>query len=212
MTAEQELTELLSTYGLEADSDCEKMFLSFLSILEKWNRRINLVSSTSWRILGPLFEEGLWASQFYPQKPTYHLDIGSGAGFPALPLRIMNPRMQLQMVESRTRRAVFLESAAAALGLTETSVSCRTLQELLRDNSVPGGWDHVSWKAVRIDRECLRLLVERATAHTSFWVFHGEGLPIEGGSADLPLRLTSRHKAPCKSSWYLSIFKSLSAK
>ncbi len=212
MTVEQELTRLLATYAVETGLDCKKTLLSFLNLLEKWNRRVNLVSSTSWSILGPLFEEGLWASRFYPQKPTYHLDIGSGAGFPALPLRILNPLMQLQMVESRTKRAVFLETAVTALGLTEVRVSCHTLQELLCDTSVPGGWDHVSWKAVRIDRKCLELLIKRTAARTSFWVFHGEELPIEGGDSDLPLRLTSRHKAPCKSSWYLSIFKNLSAK
>jgi 16S rRNA (guanine527-N7)-methyltransferase len=89
----EELNRLLDEFGIPAGSDSGLKLRTFLKLLEKWNARINLTSSTDWNVLEPLFAEGLWASGFYPAGFVQHLDIGSGAGFPGLPMRIMAPQM-----------------------------------------------------------------------------------------------------------------------
>lgn len=207
MRAGIELERLLSRYGYEAESECARKFRIYLDLLEKWNRRINLVSSTSWKILGPLLEEGLWASRFYPEGAVRHLDIGSGAGFPALPMRLVKRDMQLRLIESREKRAVFLETAADTLGLAGTRVSNRTVEAYLESEGSEGGWECVSWKAIRLEGRTISSLVKKATRGASFWMFHGEQLPVEEGELDSSLRLVSRETMPGKPSWHLSIFE-----
>ncbi len=206
MTCARELAQLLSTHGIEPESECGARFFSYLRLLEKWNRRVNLVSCTSWAILGPLFEEAILAGEIYPKRALWHLDIGSGAGFPALPMRLLNPSMQLRMVESRSKRGIFLETACAELGLLQTSVSNCTLEKYLRTEGKDGGWDCISWKAIILTQKDFDALAEKAKEGTLFWVFHGKELPVEGGEWNPALRLNRREAIPGKPAWFLSIF------
>ncbi len=201
-----DLERLLFEYGISAGSACAQRFRVYFDLLQKWNRRINLVGSTSWRVVGPLFEESLWASRFYPKHQVRHLDIGSGAGFPALPLRMVNDNMRLELVDARSKRTAFLETAVDALGLMGTRVFNCTLDNLLGDEGASGKWDCHSWKAVRLGRRSLSLLVRRAEAGAQFWMFHGIELPVEGGTPDPDLQLLRREDTPGKPSWHLSIF------
>ncbi len=207
MTAGSELERLLSRYGIVAESECAHRFRVYLDLLQKWNRRINLVSSTTWETLGPLFEEGLWASRFYPQGAVRHLDVGSGAGFPAVPIRLLNDGMSLRMVESRAKRAVFLETAVESLGMATTRVLNCTLETFLNKEGASGGWDCVSWKAIRLDGKSFSSLVTKADSGATFWVFHGEHLPVEGCEPHTLLRRLRFDSVPGKPSWHLSIFE-----
>ena len=204
MSNERQLRRLLSQYGISAE--CGRGFLTYLGLLEKWNNRINLVSSTSWDIVGPLFEEGIWAGQFYPRGVVRHLDIGSGAGFPALSLCLLNSDMHLRMVESHTKRAVFLETACEALFLKRASVFHGTLETLLKSSSEGDVWDCVSWKAVRLRRKDFTMLARRAATGTAFWIFQGVDVPVEGGIAESSLKLECTREVPNKPAWQLSIY------
>ncbi len=207
MTDGAHLERLLLDYEISPDSACAHKFRVYFDLLQKWNRRVNLVSSTSWSIVGPLIEESLWASRFYPKHPLLHLDIGSGAGFPALPMRIVNGNMRLDMIESRSKRAAFLETAVDSLGLAETKVFNCTLEDHLRDGGIMKRWGCVSWKAIRLKHESLSFLVKGAEAGAQFWLFHGIDLPIEGGKPDPLLSLIRKEDLPHKPSWHLSIFE-----
>ena len=123
MDAADSLKRLLVRTGIGAESESGSKMLCYLRLLEKWNSRINLTASTEWSALGPLFEEGIWAARFYAgRRAAFHLDIGSGAGFPGVLLRILTPRMQLDMVESRSKRAAFLDSVIQEIGLSESRI------------------------------------------------------------------------------------------
>jgi 16S rRNA (guanine527-N7)-methyltransferase len=207
LTCQRELIDLLTRYGVSPASVAGDRFLKYLSLLEKWGRRFNLVGSLSWENLGPLFEEGLWAGEKYPKTVMAHLDIGSGAGFPALPIRIVNPAMLLRMVESRTKRAVFLETACHTLGLDGVLVNNSTLRAFLQKEAAHASWDCVSWKALRLRRGDFAALVKGAKMGASFWVFHGEELPVEGGRLEPAVRFCSRDAAPMKPGWHLSVYR-----
>jgi 16S rRNA (guanine527-N7)-methyltransferase len=137
-----------------------------------------------------------------------HLDIGSGAGFPALVLRLMRPEMSLEMVESRTKRAVFLETVIRELKLGGCAVSARRLGAFLETCGGPGEWGCVSWKGLRIGGRELRALLEASEPGTLFWVFHGERIPV--GDPELTgrtLRLRQTEVFPAKPAWRLSIYE-----
>jgi len=203
-----QLRMLLADYGVPPGSAGGMGFLAHLELLTRWQPRVNLVGSLSWSNLGPLYEEALWAARLYPTSPTLHLDAGSGAGFPALLLRLLLPRMSLDLVESRARRAAFLEHVSGVLGLSQVRVHNRRLDELLRDRPPARPWDCVSWKAVRLSRTDITLALDASAAEARFWMFHGARLPLEHAEDAIErLELALEKPHPSKSGWRFSIFQ-----
>jgi 16S rRNA (guanine527-N7)-methyltransferase len=92
-------------------------FQLYLTLLEKWQRRINLVSDSTladaWQ--RHILDSGQLAA-YYPPYTRQILDVGSGAGFPGLVLAIMGD-VTVDLVESDQRKAVFLSTVIRELGL-----------------------------------------------------------------------------------------------
>ena len=111
MTADQ-VRELLNVSRETIDK-----FELYLTLLEKWQRRINLVSNSTladaWQ--RHILDSGQLAA-YYPPQPLQILDVGSGAGFPGLVLAIMGG-VTVDLVESNQRKAVFLSTVIRELGL-----------------------------------------------------------------------------------------------
>lgn len=211
MNSAQLLRRALIDTGIPGGSETVEQMVAFLSLLQKWSARVNLTGSLEWEIVGPLFEEAIWASEFYPDERTTHLDIGTGAGFPVIPLKIMKPHMQAELVESRFKRAVFLETVVRELGLTVTSVHNQRAEEYL---AAPGGmgWDCVSWKGIKLTDEILLQLLARTDDRTQFWMFHGNELAVETPIvAERKLSLVERKSFPGKRQWFLSIYQKRSS-
>jgi 16S rRNA (guanine527-N7)-methyltransferase len=179
---------------------------AFLALLRKWNERINLTGSTEWESIRPFFDEAAWAAQFYPPASITHLDVGSGAGFPAIPLRILIPRLHLDLIETRGKRSAFLETVIAELGLSETRVFNARLEQFLC--SSPSSWDCVSWKAVKLSARDVATLVSRAAPGTRFWAFHGRTAPAEDpGLFESALALEWCRACPAHKGWSLSQYR-----
>lgn len=202
MDAARRLRDLLCKSGSGDASDSAGLFLRYRELLEKWNARVNLTGSTSWEALEPLFAEAIWAASLYPGGASRHLDIGSGAGFPALAMRILLPAMRLTLIEPRGKKAAFLETAAFELGLKEVRVCNCTLGEFLEDGD-SADWDIVSWKALKIAGKELQALESAASGGTRFWVFHGETLPFD----DSRFTRERREVCPARAASFLSIFR-----
>ena len=122
----------LETLGLADRPDLVRGLVTYRSEIEAWNERLGLVSLKSpddlvvkhlldslapWNILES-FGAGSLA------------DLGSGAGFPGIPLALTFPRMRTVLVERMERRAGFLEATLVALGRTDVSVLQRTFEEV----------------------------------------------------------------------------------
>lgn len=200
------LQRLLFHAGIPPESNAARQMSLFLALLEKWNARMNLTASTQWEALGPLFEEAVWAAGCYAQAAANHLDIGSGAGFPALPLRILVPRMRLDMVESRAKRCLFLEAVVHDLGLENVEINNDRLDAFL--DAREGSWDCISWKAVKLRSRDIAALAARATERTRFWMFHGREPAAENPKIlESMLQLERREHCPAKAGWYLSVYR-----
>ncbi len=200
------LGELLARYGYGHESAAAGRLAAYLGLLEKWNARVNLTAATGWPAIGWLFEEALWASRWYPQTAVSHVDIGSGAGFPAVPLKILRPAMRLRLIESRAKRAAFLETVAAELNLAGVEVCGCRVEDYLRTVDLPP-LDIVSWKGIKLSAEALKLLAERSRPITRFWLFHGNELPLTDSTvAHRLLRLLRRETFSGHPERRLSIF------
>lgn len=199
---------VLPSMDIDSRSPAGEKILRYVEIMAKWNRRVNLVSSTRAEVLIPLVQEAIWAARRYPSGPKVHLDIGSGAGFPAIPLAVLRPDVEITMVESREKKAAFLQTAVYELGLTNARVANERLQDTLRRSSAPSVWECVSWKAVVVSSRDFRRLLEIAGKDVLFWLFHGKELPFEEPEivAGL-LELIRRHECPFHPGWFLSEFR-----
>ncbi|MBN1570003.1 MAG: class I SAM-dependent methyltransferase [Acidobacteria bacterium] len=204
------LKRLINEFGIAPQSDAAVQLLSYLSLLEKWNTRINLTSTTDWTGIGPLFREAFLASSFYPDTSAAHLDIGSGAGFPAIPIRILKPKIRLEMVESRGKRSVFLETAIETLRLEGAYVHNLRLDAFLRDCDRDKSWDCISWKAIRLAGNDLEMLREHANMQTRLWMFHGRDPAVEDKAIfESIFKLVRRKKLHSGKEWFLSIYRPL---
>lgn len=106
---------------------------TYLALLLKWNRSINLTAiSDPEEIITRHFGESLFAARllFAPDSRERAVDVGSGAGFPGLPLKIWSPGLELSLVESNQKKAVFLKEVVRALDLTGVTVLTGRAEEL----------------------------------------------------------------------------------
>jgi len=207
MGSQDGLMQLLTESGIAGESNSAHRLLEYYALLEKWNSRINLTASTEWLDIKPLFLEGIWASQLYPPDALFHLDIGTGAGFPAVILGILVPRIHLEMVESRVKKGVFLETVVQALRMNQARVHQNRLDAFLRhggDNTV---WDCITWKGLKLRAKDLLRLRARTHPRTEFWMFHG-GKPAmeEPEMIEANLRLLRNERFPFRNQWNLSIY------
>ena len=128
---------------------------AFLSLLSAWNARMNLTAlhdrddAVDRLILEPV------AAAKLLEGATSLLDVGSGGGSPAIPLKIQLPHASLCMVESKIRKGAFLREAIRRLELSDARVEGRRFEELLTDVAVHECCDVVSIRAVRIQASTL---------------------------------------------------------
>jgi 16S rRNA (guanine(527)-N(7))-methyltransferase RsmG len=203
----KELKALINEFGISADSQSAFQIEKYRSLLEKWNARINLTAATEWRAVEPLFREGIWASKIYPAGTVSHLDIGTGAGFPAIILKILNPHMRLEMVESRAKKGAFLETVVHELGLSNTLVHVNRLDTFLQNIFGIKFWDCITWKGLKLNRPDLDKLIKHAHSDTQFWMFHGKETATENPEMmENLLQNRWREKMPAMKEWYLSIY------
>jgi 16S rRNA (guanine527-N7)-methyltransferase len=128
----------------------------YLTLLGRWNARINL---TSLKVDHPnddavdrLIVEPVVAAAHVGFEPATALDVGSGGGSPALPLKIMRSGLRYVLVESKVRKSAFLREVIRELGLTDVEVENRRFEELLSRVDLHESIDLITMRAVRLDR------------------------------------------------------------
>ena len=144
--------------GVHVDAAVLAGLERYLELLSRWNARINLtalpVQLPTDAALDKLLVEPLVAAPFYPAQSGTWIDLGSGGGSPALPLRLACRHGELTLVESRERKCAFLREAVRVIGLEQTTVTNARFDDLQSTSPV----DVVTVRAVRIDAEIERLL------------------------------------------------------
>ncbi|MGC2110009.1 MAG: 16S rRNA (guanine(527)-N(7))-methyltransferase RsmG [Candidatus Korobacteraceae bacterium] len=114
---------------------------AYLELLLRWNARINLTAVRDpEQIVTRHFGESLFASQLlargFPADRPNHIDqnpedavtsladVGSGAGFPGIPIKLIVPQLELTLIESHNKKAVFLREVLRLLNLDHAHVFC----------------------------------------------------------------------------------------
>lgn len=145
-------------FGVVLDDAAADRFERYAALLREWNERVNLTAilddegiavrhfadSLS---LAPRLREALAARP--SGAPTLRLvDVGSGAGFPGLPLAIAFPELRVTLVDSLAKRVAFLDAAIAALGLPNADARHARAEDAAREPALRGAFDVAAARAV----------------------------------------------------------------
>lgn len=127
----RELEILCPDAGAAARALWREQLALYGELLRRWARRMSLVAGGDLSHLGERhFAPALRLRPILRALPHAHvLDVGSGGGLPAIPLKIVLPDMALTLVESRRRRCSFLREGVRALGLQDVEVLHQRLED-----------------------------------------------------------------------------------
>lgn len=177
--------------GLTIPSELAAKLEAYYRILATWNQKINLtglnLSDLSSDAIERLLIEPLVAAKHVPTGAKRMLDVGSGGGSPAIPMALGVPRLRLLMVESKTRKSVFLREAIRALGLGDAEVATNRFEELLARPDLHESHDLVTIRAVRVESRVLMTLQAFARPGGLLLLFRGSGSADPFGTLTPPL-------------------------
>jgi 16S rRNA (guanine527-N7)-methyltransferase len=166
--------------GVELPAEVAQGLERYYALLAKWNEKINL---TSFRLppagedvaVDRLLIEPVVAARHLPADARVVLDVGSGGGSPAIPFKLAAPHVALRMVESKTRKAVFLREATRDLALSDAIVDTSRFEELLARPERHEGADVVTIRAVRVEPRTLMTLQAFLKPGGQLFLFRGPG-------------------------------------
>jgi 16S rRNA (guanine527-N7)-methyltransferase len=138
---------------------------TYIDILLRWNARVNLTAIRNpEEIVTRHFGESLFAARhLFPSSSAVPsvvkslprlADVGSGAGFPGIPLKLWNPRINLTLIESNHKKATFLREVVRSLTLTDINVFNGRAEDL---PPAQAGFDVVTLRAVEHFEDALQI-------------------------------------------------------
>ena len=147
MLSEDRVRQVLAPFGLDLQSCQVEQIVTYLDLLARWNEKINLTAIRDPEVcLTRHFGESLFLAKHAALRGSL-LDIGSGAGFPGLALKIAFPGIAVTLLEPVTKKRVFLKEAARACGFDKIEVRGERLEEFVRTLQTPS-FDSATSRAV----------------------------------------------------------------
>ena len=149
-TERMEIRETLAYYGLDAEPEQIRALEKYRALLREWNRKMDLTSvsdeDTAERhfadSLSPLMIRG-----FFPGKGTF-CDVGTGAGFPGMPLAVMCPEMTFTLIDAQEKRCGFLRCCCEEMKLQNVRVFHGRAEDAGRDPRFREQFDLTGARAV----------------------------------------------------------------
>ncbi|NPU85634.1 MAG: 16S rRNA (guanine(527)-N(7))-methyltransferase RsmG [Syntrophaceae bacterium] len=135
--------------GVPLDTAQRELFRLYIDELLLWNRRYNLVAAADpEEIVVRHVLDSLAVVPLLPRRDGLLLDIGSGAGFPGIPLKIACPSLEVRLLEASRKKSSFLKRVAGILNLEGIGVLWERTEDCLRRDGVAGSFDMVISRAV----------------------------------------------------------------
>jgi len=167
------LSKAAAEIGLQLDGRMLELFRIYEQELLFWNRKVNLISMKSgYDIPVKHFTDSLTLGEFIPLSARL-LDIGTGAGFPGVPLKIAMPSIHLTLVESNSKKVSFLKELCRKLNI-EVNILNRRIEDL--------GEDYRSAFDIVVSRAGLRL-PELLKTGAFFMAPQGKIIAMKGGGS-----------------------------
>jgi len=201
MLSEPQVVQLLSPFGLALTSAQLGSLLTYLDLLLRWNQKINLTAiRTPEECVTRHFGESLYLARWIKLEGRL-LDIGSGAGFPGLALKIAFPALAVTLLEPVAKKRAFLKEVARACQMERVEVRSERLEDFIR-RAPTVAFDSVTVRAVgklgRLIQGAARLL--RPGGSLCLWVSEEQAASLIGAEEwfrwerPIPLPLSHRRE------------------
>ncbi|MDI6714752.1 MAG: 16S rRNA (guanine(527)-N(7))-methyltransferase RsmG [Thermodesulfovibrio sp.] len=126
-----DLKDFLKLHLKLSDDSVADKFLIYLTELKKWNKNYNLTSIEDEKeIIVKHFLDSLLYLSFIPEKSLNIADIGSGAGFPGVPIAIVREDLKISLIESSWKKCAFLKNIKRKLKLPNIAVYQAKAEEI----------------------------------------------------------------------------------
>jgi len=197
------------SFGLCLTVEHVQTFQAYYRELNAWNLKFNLTTVTRYEdvqikhfldsltCLLALPVPGTACDQPVPdviplsssETPLQCIDVGTGAGFPGLPVRILRPALQMTLIESSLKKVQFLQHLTATLGLTGVSMLCARAEEVGQDSLHRERYDVVLARAVADLSELAEYCLPLCRKGGTFLAQKGQDIEEELRKAETALRL-----------------------
>ncbi|WP_373532559.1 16S rRNA (guanine(527)-N(7))-methyltransferase RsmG [Vampirovibrio sp.] len=165
------------------------LFQQFYTLLLTANQSVNLTRITAPQdFLDRNLLDSLTLSPLIPEGACV-ADIGSGAGFPAIPLALARPDLSVVAVESVGKKANFIQEAAHALGLKNITVLSLRSEEMARDGRYRAQFDVVTARAVATLPTLLELCMPLVKVKGRFLAMKGLNAEVELAASQKALKV-----------------------
>lgn len=185
--------------GVTLDAEQVRQFEHYYRELVAWNERLNLTTITGYEevqvkhFLDSLVSLPLLAEELKLPlplaKPLRLVDVGSGAGFPGLPLKIAAPALDVTLMDGTQKKVHFLEEVIASLGLASTQVVHGRAEELGRQAAHRDCYDLVTARAVAPLNVLAEYLLPLVRPGGLAVIYKGPGAPQEFMEARQAIKL-----------------------
>jgi len=193
----------LAPFGVELTGKELEQLSAYLELLLRWNRRVNLTGLRDPRtIVRRLFGESLYLSRIVELR-GWLVDVGSGAGFPGLALKLVAPALRVTLIEARQRKCAFVKEVVRECGFYAIDVVTERFERWLEGRQGQEMADLITTRAVRVDDMFLKRMATllggdgRAVFFTTSgsagairdkgvgWMWREEGIPLAPSSVIL---------------------------
>ncbi len=144
----QIIKEYAKEISIELDDKKVEQFYMYMELLLEWNEKINLTAITKPEevILKHFIDSLTIINKIKPN--TKIVDVGTGAGFPGIPIKIVKEDVEIVLVDSLNKRIHFLDEVIQKLGLTKIETIHSRAEELGRNKKIRETFDYATSRAV----------------------------------------------------------------
>ena len=180
---------ICSSFGIDLSEEMIGKFKTYTTLVLEWNQRMHLVSkrdAEACRILRHFVDSLTIFKAVDIPKGAKLLDLGSGAGFPGVPIKIVRDDIRLTLVESIHKKTLFLRKLSETLESDEVSIVSQRAEELADHQDFRESFDLVTAKAAGPLRDVVPLAILFLRIGGLLVAYKGKGARKEIAETGLP--------------------------
>jgi 16S rRNA (guanine527-N7)-methyltransferase len=165
--------------GINLNDDQATLFLTYLALLRRWGKRLNLTKILDeHEIVRKHFLDAITAFKAIEIRSGQRImDVGSGAGIPGVPIKIIQPTIELTLVEPSQKKTAFLRTVCGELKQSGLKILTSPIEVVAKEIGHRGAYDHLLVRALTLSAQRLKALASLLGPQGDILLFQGQRRP-----------------------------------